>query len=70
MCLVQWKRKNYNLDSKGSHEVPLGSYIGRFTKRISTIYYIMYYVFYYIYEYTLSCYTVIVTIHAIPMHYW
>ena len=38
VCLVWRKRKNYDLDSKGSHEVPLGSYIGRFTKHIGTVY--------------------------------
>ena len=38
VCLVQWKRKNYDLDSKGSHEVPLGFYIGRLTKHIGTVY--------------------------------
>ena len=41
VCLVQWKRKNYDLDSKGSHEVPLGSYIGRFTKHIRTALYLI-----------------------------
>ena len=46
VCVVQWKRKNYDHDSKGSHEVPLGSYIGRFTNILGTVYYIMYCVFF------------------------
>ena len=56
VCLVQWKRKNYDHDSKGSHEVPLGSYIGRFTKHIGTVYNV-YCVFCYIVStFMLYCY--------------
>ena len=39
VCLVWRIRKNYDLDSKGIHEVPLCSYIGKFTKHIGTVYY-------------------------------
>ena len=58
VCLVGRKRKNYNLNSKGSYEVPLGSYIGKFTKHIGTVYYIMHCVFYYftVSTFMLYCY--------------
>ena len=60
VCLVWRKRKNYNPDSKGSHEVPFGSYIGKFTKHIGTVYYtqlcIMYINMHFVRTFMLYCY--------------